>query len=126
MSQENVETVRAALQAPFPVFLSAFHDDAEFHAPRWGLDRGVYRGRADLADWLRRWMGTWEGWEIEPQEYIDGACRGGAIQRGRSKETGLVLDHRHWSVITLRDGKIVSWRNYRTRIEALEAAGLSE
>lgn len=38
MSRENVEMIRAALVAPFQEFLSTFADDAEFHAPGWGLD----------------------------------------------------------------------------------------
>ena len=45
---------------------------------------------------------------------------------GRSRETGLSLDARHWSVFPLRNGKVVRWRFYGTRDEALEAARLEQ
>jgi ketosteroid isomerase-like protein len=124
MSQENVEAIRAVLKAPFPVFLSAFHEDAVFHAPDWGLDTGVYRGPTAIAKWLRQWMDTWDEYEIEARDFVDAGPHVVVeqVQRGRGRETGLLLDHRHWSGITLRSGKIVCWRNYRTRDEALEAA----
>jgi SnoaL-like protein len=71
MSQENVEAIRAVLKAPFPVFLSAFHEDAVFHAPDWGLDTGVYRGPTAIAKWLRQWMDTWDEYEIEARDFVD-------------------------------------------------------
>jgi hypothetical protein len=33
---------------------------------------------------------------------------------------------RHWSVYTFSGDKVVRWRSYRTRAEALDAAGLRE
>jgi ketosteroid isomerase-like protein len=127
MSQENVETVRAAFEASRS-FLSAFGEDVEMHAPNWGLDPGVFRGKEAIRTWLRNWIGTWDDYEAEAYEYLDaGPCVVvEQIQRGRNKRTGLPLNARHWNVFTLANGKIVSWRMYQTRDEALEAAGLRE
>jgi ketosteroid isomerase-like protein len=45
---------------------------------------------------------------------------------GRVESTGLEIDQIFASLYWIRDGKTVSMRDYSTRAEALEAAGLSE
>jgi hypothetical protein len=45
---------------------------------------------------------------------------------GRGKRSGLEIDMPAWQVWTLRDGKVVGWRIFRTKRQALDAAGLRE
>ena len=45
---------------------------------------------------------------------------------GRAKLSGIETDLTYAVVHTIRDGKIARGREYMTRAEALEAAGLSE
>ena len=45
---------------------------------------------------------------------------------GRAKLSGVETDMTYAELSTLRDGKIARGRQYFTRDEALEAAGLSE
>jgi ketosteroid isomerase-like protein len=45
---------------------------------------------------------------------------------GRGKSSGLDIDQTFASLYRLRNGKTVSMRDYSTRAEALEAAGLRE
>jgi ketosteroid isomerase-like protein len=45
---------------------------------------------------------------------------------GRGRKSGIELDQRISSIHRLRDGMIVSVRDYPSRREALEAAGLSD
>jgi hypothetical protein len=47
---------------------------------------------------------------------------------GRGKRSGveIEIDMPLWQVWTLRDGKAVRWRIFRSKQEALEAAGLRE
>jgi ketosteroid isomerase-like protein len=45
---------------------------------------------------------------------------------GRAKQSGVETDVTFATLYTLRDGKIAVGREYWTREEALEAAGLSE
>jgi ketosteroid isomerase-like protein len=47
-------------------------------------------------------------------------------QIGRGKTSGVVVEHEHGWLFTLRDGKIVRWLGYWDRAEAIEAAGLRE
>jgi ketosteroid isomerase-like protein len=46
--------------------------------------------------------------------------------RGRGKGSGVEVEMRNWQVWTVRDGKVVAYRMFTTKREALEAAGLSE
>jgi ketosteroid isomerase-like protein len=45
---------------------------------------------------------------------------------GRAKLSGIETDETFGVVFTIRDGKIARGREYATRDQALEAAGLSE
>jgi ketosteroid isomerase-like protein len=45
---------------------------------------------------------------------------------GRGRGSGVPVSMEAFSLITLRDGKTVSYRDFETRAAALEAAGLSE
>jgi ketosteroid isomerase-like protein len=125
VSKRNVDIVRSAIEANS--LLSVFDDNAEMIAPTWGLDTGVFRGTDAIRAWLRNWIGSWEGYEAQTFECIDAEPHVLVEQvlRGRSKQTGLSLDARHWNVFALTDGKVVRWRFYRTRAEALAAVGLS-
>jgi ketosteroid isomerase-like protein len=101
MSRENVEAIRSAFN-PGSRFLAVFDEDVEFQAPDWGIDPGVFRGKDAIAEWLRQWIGAWDAYESESNEYIDAGKHVVVdhTQRGRSKETGLTLESHHWSVFT--------------------------
>ncbi len=108
MSQENVDALRAALSARGADFLAVLDPHAEFHAPDWGVDPGVYGGLDAITRWLRNWQSAWEGYEAEALEYIDADPHVLVehLQRGRSRETGLSFDVRHWSVFSFTNGKV--------------------
>jgi ketosteroid isomerase-like protein len=90
----------------------------------------VVRGREAALRSRERWRETFaegtQGYEIEELrgqgENVCSALRGW----GRGRESGIDIGthvYAHWKV---RNGKIVYCREYTTRAEALEAAGLSE
>ena len=75
------------------------------------------------------WIDTFDEFRIEPVELIDaghGVVAGVMRYGGRAKLSGIETDETFGVVFTIRDGKIARGREYRTREEALEAAGLSE
>ena len=45
---------------------------------------------------------------------------------GRGQSSGIEMDMTSASLYRMRDGKVVTMRDYSTRAEALEAAGLEE
>jgi len=47
-------------------------------------------------------------------------------ERGEGKGSGVPFEQTHTQVWTLRDGKLVRWRLFTDRAEALEAVGLRE
>ena len=90
---------------------------------------GLSRGRDAVREFFTRDL--FEGFNqfrAEPLAYED---LGDAVlvtvrYVGRGESTGLEIDQTFASLYRLRDGKTVSMRDYSTRAEALEAAGLRE
>jgi ketosteroid isomerase-like protein len=132
MSEENVEIVRRMLEAYMSgdneAALAAFDPAVAFD---WTVrpDGGaVFRGREGVAEAMRTWSGAFEDYRIEAEEIVDaGDCVFVAIRDvGRGKGSGAVVEQRGYSLVTLRNGKIVHWQGFLSREKALEAAGLSE
>ena len=134
MSQENVEIVKVAYEAfasgGLDRWLDHFAEDVDYRGVEGSLDDfGPIHGREALRAWLQDWIDTFEGFWFEPVELIDaGGDTVVAVERfgGRAKISGVETDQMEAEVFTIRDGKIAQCREYATREEALEAAGLSE
>ena len=133
MSQENVEVVRASFAAmargDLEGLLELYDPDIQF-LPLTGtqVESGGYSGHAGVRDYFAEVAHIWE--ELRPYaenvEVIgnDVVVLGGCAVRGRGSQ--VESDSPMAWVITVRNGKITSHRGYRTSVEALKAAGLSE
>ena len=131
MSQENVEIVRAALDAYNRGDLEAALKDA---APEFELDwtravgpqRGVYKLdqiRAFLVDFLEAFEST----RVVPDEFIEAGDQVVVPQTGYIQgRDGIEATARIALVWTFRDGAIVRICLYQQKQEALEAVGVSE
>jgi ketosteroid isomerase-like protein len=134
MSQENVEVVKVAYEAfargGLDRFMEHFTDDVDHRAIKGAPDdRGPIHGKDAVRAHLQDWIDTFDRFSFEPVELIDaGEDTVVAIERfgGRAKLSGVETDQLLGNVFTIRDGKIARGREYATRDEALEAAGLSE
>jgi ketosteroid isomerase-like protein len=134
MSEENVERVRDAVVAynrgDLDTLLAYCADDVDYRAVEGALDdRGPIHGKDAVRAYFQDWLDTFDDLKAEPLELIDAAdeqvvtvLRFG----GRAKLSGVETDLTFAVVYTIRDGKIVRGREYWTREEALEAAGLRE
>src|SRR5262245_3988182 len=135
MSEENV----AALKSAFEVwasgglddFAGCWANDIEWRAQEGAIDdRGPLHGKAACLAYLQDWLDTFDNFRVEPIELIDaGADRVVAVRRysGRAKQSGADLPGTDFAVVyVIRDRKIAAGREYATREEALEAAGLQE
>jgi ketosteroid isomerase-like protein len=74
-----------------------------------------------------RWDSTWKELETVPEEYVDA---GDAVlvtvhYVARGAGSGIEYEERLFDVYSFSDGMCVRKREFRTRPEALEAAGLS-
>jgi ketosteroid isomerase-like protein len=131
MSQENVEMVRAALDAYNRGDLEAALKDA---VPEFELDwmravgpqRGVYKldqTRAFLLDFLE----VFESTRVVPDEFIEAGDQVVVPQTGYIRgRDGIEATARITLVWTFRDGAIVRICLYQQKQAALEAAGVLE
>jgi ketosteroid isomerase-like protein len=134
MSQENVEIVKLAYEAfvrgGLDRYLEHFADDVDYRAIEGAIDDvGPIHGKEAVRAWLQDWIDTFDEFWFEPIELIDaGEDTVVAVERygGRAKLSGVETDQTEAVVLTIRDGKIAGGREYATRDQALEAAGLSE
>jgi ketosteroid isomerase-like protein len=134
MSKENVGVVQAATDAfardGIDGWLEYFTDDVDYRAAEGAIDdRGPLHGKDALRAYAEDWTEMFDDVRFEPVEVIDaGDDTVIAVMRisGRPKGTSAeALTLSVAGVNTIRDGKIARSREYWTREEALEAAGLS-
>ena len=134
MSEENVEAVRDAAAAfrrgDLQTWARHWADDIDYRAIEGAPDdKGPIHGRDALRAYAQDWQDTFDDFTWEPVELIDaGGDNVIAVTRisGHAKLSGVETDLTYAALYTFRDGKIVRGREYWTRAEALEAAGLSE
>jgi ketosteroid isomerase-like protein len=135
MSQENVETVKRAIEAwnadDLDAFLAEFDADFEWQpAIESGLEgKATYRGHEGARKIWRDDRGeTWERLTNRPRELRD--LGESVLALGQmemtARATGIEFSQEVGEVFDLRAGKIVRVRDFLTHAEALEAAGLSE
>jgi ketosteroid isomerase-like protein len=134
MSQEAIKTVREAAAAfnrgDLDAWLEYLADDIDYRAVEGALDdRGPMHGKDAVRAYVQDWLGTFDDFRSEPVELIEaGEDKVIAVGRisGRAKLSGVETDLTFAALYTVRDGKIVRGREYWTRDEALQAAGLRE
>jgi ketosteroid isomerase-like protein len=134
MSQEKVEIVRQAAAAfnrgDLDTLVESWSDDIDHRAIEGALDdRGAMHGKEAVRAYMQDWLDMFDNLRTEAVELIDaGEDRVIAVTRisGRAKLSGVETDLTYAALYTIRDGKIARGREYWTKEQALEAAGLSE
>jgi uncharacterized protein len=128
LSEENLAIIRRGYHAFRRGELAALADllDPEVvwkafedPTPRHGFD-GVLESIAG-------WFEVWDDFQIEVEELIDGGDNIIAVvkERGRVSGSDREVTERFFQVWTMRSGKVVAFREYKTRHDALEAVGLA-
>jgi ketosteroid isomerase-like protein len=135
MSQENVELVRRAyeglnrrLDATLAVIDEVVAPEIEWRAVgRLPDTRGGVRGPEALKGYFEQLFATFD-FHSEAEEFIDA---GDAVvvvtrQTARGKASGAEVTDPLVTVWGVRQGKVTYFDAYRTKAEALEAAGVRE
>jgi ketosteroid isomerase-like protein len=133
MSQENVETLRKALDAfnrgDREAWLPLHDPELGFRAdPEWPESETV-DGREAVWDFI---VGLTDAWEPDAFEMVDVIDAGDdrlvtryrRPVRGKASGVEDVLDY--WCVNTVRRGQVLRYEWYASRAKALDAVGLSE
>ena len=136
MSQENVEIVRRGYEqfaaGDIEGVATLFAEEAELAdtgglgiagtaaGTRYGPE-GFIRASADTQE-------AFDDYRVEPQEFIDVGEAVVVLVRvtGRGKASGAHMEMHVAHLWVFRNGKVIRGDVYRTREEALEAAGLRE
>jgi ketosteroid isomerase-like protein len=134
MSQENVEIVRDAAVAfnrgDLDAWFEYVADDIDYRAVEGALDdSGPMHGKDAVRAYLQDWLDMFDDFKSEPIDLIEaGDDKVVAVTRisGRAKLSGVETDLTYAALYTIRDGRVVRGREFWTRDEALEAAGLRE
>jgi len=133
VSEQNVQIIREFLEAfnrrDNAAVLEAIDPDVEWHPPPDIPNAPIANGRDALTAQWRDWLGAWEEYRFVADEIVEG--RGDAVlvigkESARGKGSGIeVASRRVTAVYELRAGRIVRFKAYLDRAEALQAAGLS-
>ena len=130
MSQQNVELVKrmqeAFVGAQPELALAFLHPDVVYDA-RERPDGRVWRGREQITGAMLDWSDVWDDWEVEAERYVDAGENQVLIlwhERGRGKESGIVMDQRGANLVTIAESRIVHMQLYVDQRDALRAIGL--
>jgi ketosteroid isomerase-like protein len=134
MSEENVEIVRQVVEAfneggmGAEATLSFFAADAVFEEPPEQPGPRVAHGRESVGRMFTQFDEAWEKHQSHPDEIRaidDERVLLLSLEHFRGRD-GIELDQPAWTIFTLRGGKIVRMQPFWDRVNALEAAELSE
>jgi ketosteroid isomerase-like protein len=146
MSQENVEVVRAWYEAinrwldahwanpggplgEAPGLEEIFDHMASEAEWDWLFSADILRGRDQMLGAAIDFVETVDAWRLEIEELTAGTDGQVLVELrvvARGRGSGVPVDQRMFPVVTVRGGKVARVKDYVTRAEALEAAGLRE
>lgn len=129
MSGENAEVVRRQFDAFEHGGLDAvakfWHPDIEWRAVEGAADDvGVMRGTDRLRRYYQDWIDMFEDLRAEVEDVILEVDEGVAVvvhNSGRGRSSDVRTEGRYYVACKVRDGRILSGREYETREEALGA-----
>ena len=126
MSQENVEVVRRAWQAPDVKSLFRFYDPAIVWESHYGPISGAYHGHEGVRQFFREWTEPLESFHAQAETFIDAGDRVVVATRisARGKASGVGGEMLQGMVYRLRNGLVIRVDLFETTSEALEAVGL--
>jgi ketosteroid isomerase-like protein len=134
MSQENVELVRRGFEhwqeGRIDEWIETLDVDIQWDVSAHPLPDfpNTGSGRDALVGHMGAYLSGWNDYETSIKELI---ARGDDViaimhERARMRGSDITLDRDLPNVWTVRDGRAVRFRVFKTRDQAVEAAGLSE
>jgi uncharacterized protein len=132
MSQENVETLRAAYDAfnrgDWDSAARFGHPDFELRTADRAMNPGTYRGPDAARRFFEDLFEPFDEIVIDPEEFFEHGDQVAVFLRVRLRPTksSAFVENRIGHLWTMRDGKVTRLAIFPRREDALEAAGLEE
>jgi ketosteroid isomerase-like protein len=132
MSQENIDLVRRSYELwaarDLDGLLELTDPDVEIHSLLTEAETTSYRGHQGVREWFEALLGVFPDWngKIEGIRATGDAVVMEVQVDARAVGSGAPVDQTTWQAARIRAGKLVFVGWFRTRAEALEAAGLRE
>lgn len=119
------ETMLAALTELIPQICDP---EIEWIEDPQRADGRVYHGHAGALESWKRWLEEWDEWGFEAEQFVDCGSDVLVVMReyARGASSGASVTSRNHLVFTLRDGKILRYREFYDKQAALDAVGLAE
>jgi ketosteroid isomerase-like protein len=134
MSEENIEATKRAVaalnQGDFEGVGEFYAADAVLQDRQNAPDQPVtVEGAQAIRQTLNLWAAAFDQLRVDIEEYIDGAnaviCA--AHWQGQGKTSGISIDVHQFDLYEFREGRVIrAVLGFRSKNEALEAAGLPE
>lgn len=90
-------------------------------------DGKVYRGHAGVQESFEQWLEHFDEFGYEAERFID--CGEDVLvvgrEHARGSTSGAAVSSRHYSIVTIRAGKILRYREFYDEQAAFAAAGLA-
>ena len=83
----------------------------------------VYRGYDGVRQFWSDFLSPWEEFSIEAKELSEAGDQVAVVSRLSGRLQGIEVDETYSSLFTLRNGKVLAYQGFRSREEALRAAG---
>jgi ketosteroid isomerase-like protein len=134
MSQQNVESVREAVEAinhgDFEAALDRAHPDIEWQTLDAFPDAGTYRGPEGVRAFFQTWLDTFRGFRLHLERCVpvdEHRVLGVLRVSGEGAGSGVEVESpAFFQLLEFRDGQLIRARMFQTESEALEAAGVRE
>jgi ketosteroid isomerase-like protein len=131
MSEENVDRLRAAIEAfnerDGTKFDGLLAPNAEIVPVRAAVEGTTYRGPDAASQYVAAVEESWESlrWQVDEVREVGAVVLALGHIRGKGRGTGANIDARGGWVGEFHEGLIVRFQTCSNREQALEAAGLS-
>jgi uncharacterized protein len=130
MSQQNLDVIKRVFEAgargDWDAIVALHHPEWEGHIPDEYPVAGTWRGLDGVRAFMQEWLDAFDEFKADAEEFVEGedAVMVAVRYWGRGRGSGLEITDRWFYAYRLREGKVIGWRPYRERGEALAALGL--
>jgi ketosteroid isomerase-like protein len=134
MSEENVELIRATVEAfnrnDLDAVVETMHPEVVWHTLDVLPDMGTFRGHEGIRSFWQMWNDTFRGFQLHLEACVplgeDQVIATFQVSGEGAGSGARVESPTFFHVLEIRDGQIVHARMFTTKEEAFEATGLRE